>query len=531
MTTKIQAQDIDTNTDFVLKEIQLSNGSAAAPSLSFSTDPDTGIFHHASNGIGISLDGTIRWRFLPSGVFTSEAAGAYLHSNGGSAATPGFAFDTDTSTGMYRGGSNIIAFSLAGAQRLELNGTAMTWKHAGSHAYMYVDRANNTSEGLTIYSTNGVNSAAVGLDNDGTERLCFFTNNDLGTPKVIIDTGGTTSFVESIREKDGSAASPSFTFSSDSDTGVYRTASNSIGITQGSTLQWEFNANGAIRGQSSTTNLLQPGFGSVSTPGYGFTGDEDTGMYRVASDIIAFSAGGVRRFVVSGSGAIGIQNDTGQIFNTNGTAALPAYSFINFTNTGWFNNGTNSIRASVNGNQMFSIDTATVNLESRALAVDGTAASPALSFSLDTDTGMYRSGSNQLSISAGGAQVAQFNATGSSDGVHYQPVTWFGGQSFGGGIASAGIFMRSTASVSTTPTTITGTEYGFIIVNGATAGGANIFTDLLLSHYSQPPTLVSAKNSNSPAARTYTNSGDQLQLAMASGTYNISVTFFRCPIR
>lgn len=43
---------------------------------------------------------------------------------------------------------------------------------------------------------------------------------------------------------------------------------------------------------------------------------------------------------------------------------------------------------------------------------DGSAASPTLSFSLDTDTGLYRSGSNEMSVAANGTKVASFGTTG-----------------------------------------------------------------------------------------------------------------------
>lgn len=94
----------------------------------------------------------------------------------------------------------------------------------------------------------------------------------------------------------------------------------------------------------------------------------------------------------------------------NGNSSTPSLSWSSFTNTGFFNNGTNSIRASVNGTQMFSIDTATINLESRALAVDGSAATPAYSFSLDTDTGIYRPGSGDVYISNNGNISARFRS-------------------------------------------------------------------------------------------------------------------------
>lgn len=109
----------------------------------------------------------------------------------GTAASPAFAFGNESSTGMYRVGSGHMALTLSGTNRLDLNGTALTWNNNGSHVYFYLDRANTSSEGLVVYSTNGTTKAAVGLDNDSTDDLCFFANGNLGTPVMRIVAAGT----------------------------------------------------------------------------------------------------------------------------------------------------------------------------------------------------------------------------------------------------------------------------------------------------------------------------------------------------
>ncbi len=85
-------------------------------------------------------------------------------------------------------------------------------------------------------------------------------------------------------------------------------------------------------------------------------------------------------------------------------------------------------------------------------------------------------------------------------------------------------------SVSTGATDISpiGNTWGNLcIVTGLDAGG-QFFTDLVFTAATAGPTVLSAKTvSGSPAARTYTMSGsDILQVAMASGTYNIHCAVF-----
>jgi hypothetical protein len=85
-------------------------------------------------------------------------------------------------------------------------------------------------------------------------------------------------------------------------------------------------------------------------------------------------------------------------------------------------------------------------------------------------------------------------------------------------------------SVSTSATDISpiGNTWGNLcIVTGLDSGGA-FFTDLVFTSATAGATVLSAKTiSGSPAARTYTMSGsDILQVAMASGTYNIHCAVF-----
>ncbi|MFZ9830428.1 MAG: hypothetical protein ACO3ED_09290, partial [Ilumatobacteraceae bacterium] len=59
-----------------------------------------------------------------------------------------------------------------------------------------------------------------------------------------------------------------------------------------------------------------------------------------------------------------------------------------------------------------------------------------------------------------------------------------------------------------------------VVVNGES--GSNRFCDLVLASTSVSPTVVSSFTAQgSPAARTYTRNGVTLELAMASGTYNV----------
>lgn len=174
-------------------QLLAAEGTAAAPSYSFNVSgaTDDGIYGTSGGGLlQFSVGGSRRGYFSPS-IFSLDT-GVQIQAPDGSAATPEFSFFNDPDTGLYRSAANVLSLSLAGAQRLELSGTAMTWKNAGSHAYIYIDRATTSDEGLVIFTTAGVgtNQAAIGLDNDTTNNLNLYTGGNLGTPKIIITPDG-----------------------------------------------------------------------------------------------------------------------------------------------------------------------------------------------------------------------------------------------------------------------------------------------------------------------------------------------------
>lgn len=385
--------------------------------------------------------------------------GSQIYFPDGSAATPSVSFLSDSALGMYRVGASILGFALGGAKRLELNGTAMTWKNAGNHAYFYIDRANTSSEGLVIFSTNGVNSCAIGLDNDTTERLALFTNNDLGTPKIIVDLNGQTQF------SSGTGVSvPGISFIGDTNTGIWRSSTATMNFVTGGVNRWQIDSGGTLVSANSGASRLQLGDGTVASPAMQFANNSNTGIYRPALNVFEIAVGGANALGITTStlqvesghnitnqdGTVSVpaysfanDTDTGiyrvganevswacggtQVFDTNttgiypkvqiktsvnGTATAPSYAFDSFTNTGIFNNGTNSVRVSVNGTQMFSIDTASINLESTTYFQGGSIAAPGLAFATSHNTGISKTGTTQFSLIVAGQSVLDVGTVG-----------------------------------------------------------------------------------------------------------------------
>lgn len=99
------------------------DGSAAAPSISFTSDSTAGIYHPAANTIGIVTAGAERWRFAGSGDFVPIDSARIIFINDGTAGAPSLAFNLDTDTGIYRDTTNSLVIAAGGSKTMVFNNT------------------------------------------------------------------------------------------------------------------------------------------------------------------------------------------------------------------------------------------------------------------------------------------------------------------------------------------------------------------------------------------------------------------------
>ena len=97
------------------------DGSAAAPTYSWTNDPDTGVFSGGANILSMSVGGGTRLaidttRIRPVLVIQGED---------GTAALPAYSFDSDSNTGIYRNNPDSVAFAAGGifAGTFAINGS------------------------------------------------------------------------------------------------------------------------------------------------------------------------------------------------------------------------------------------------------------------------------------------------------------------------------------------------------------------------------------------------------------------------
>lgn len=188
-------------------------------------------------GTGVSSDVYIRTNqpggdifFQPSStsvtkITVSQFSTTFAHSlifDNGSATTPGLA-TTDLNTGFFRSGTDVMQHTV--------NGTA-------------------------------------------TQQLYNYGLLGLGTSAYLINAGVATA---------ASAAAPVYSFSGDSNTGIYRWTSDHIGFATAGVQAGGITSIGTIR---------MKGYGTAGNATYTFVDDLDTGMYRYSTNRLGFSAGG-----------------------------------------------------------------------------------------------------------------------------------------------------------------------------------------------------------------------------------------------
>jgi len=266
---------------FIADGIRMENGAqfvgagntAAAPDFTFFADLDTGVFSDAVGATAISSAGIETIRFS-----SSSATGSLLWQGGdGAVGTPAISFSGDTDTGWFRTGTGAIAFSSDGSNVLGLTGTlatgSLTWQGGdGTVGSPGISFSSDPDSG--IYR---VSSDVIGFVAAGTETF------------RITDTH--------LQGRDGAIGNPTYSFLSETNTGMYLEGAGLLGFSVVGTERMRLTAIDA--------RFLEPLRGPVAsptTPTFSFTTDEDSGMYSVAANELGFATGSSLRWSINAAG-------------------------------------------------------------------------------------------------------------------------------------------------------------------------------------------------------------------------------------
>ena len=221
-----------------------------------------------------------------------------FHRTGAYAINMGLGTDNVFRIGGWSASANCL--QLTGTGNLTVLGTATATGFSGSGASLTTLNASNLSSGT-------VPDARISGSYTGMTNLT-------GT--------GTVDFAKFLGNAADTAALPSFSWTGDTNTGIYQPAADQIGISTGGTSRL------VVTTSAITSTLpIRNATGSAAAPTYSTSGDTNTGIYFPAADTIGFAEGGVEALRITSTGAISVGSSgtnygtSGQVLTSNGNAS------------------------------------------------------------------------------------------------------------------------------------------------------------------------------------------------------------------
>lgn len=258
----------------------------------------------------------------------------------------------------------------------------------------------------------------------------------------------------------GSASAPTYTFSSDTDVGMYRSSTNELSLSAGNTQNLSISSTEVTVYEA---NLIVKGDVSSQNIHLWFRQDDDTNrgiVYfdRTAEAVIAqvYDSSGVAQNNFQVREDYCLTNNP--VRSAGGSATVPSFSFSTDTNTGLYRSGADEISLSTGGTLRLTLSTDALTTTEPVRVPDGSISAPAFSFSTATNLGIYNGGtSTNIRIAAGGGNPFRFIRNTSthtrfsmtdSNSVQIVAGTGDPNGTFSAGVGS--LFLRSNGGAGTT---------------------------------------------------------------------------------
>lgn len=199
--------------------------------------------------------------------------------------------------------------------------------------------AENTQ--ATTASTNNVSVTNLSISSLTLPSLTIptITQSDITFQNVTISNISTTNLtvtnlniLDNVYLANGSANAPSLSFINDTNTGLYLNNTNELSISCSGTETFRLTNNNVI----SKENIYLPN-GTEAAPAIDNTAFNAGIFYNSGQQSIGFTFTDNSRALLSQDGLVMDTVDGTRILNTDGTEAAPSYTFINDTNTGFYN--------------------------------------------------------------------------------------------------------------------------------------------------------------------------------------------------
>lgn len=282
-------------------------------------------------------------------------ADEYRSTSNGTKSDTAYGMHSDVDTGIYFPAANELNVSAGDKDRIKFSATTTT-------VYRETGVASLVSEGNWFIIDSGSSGVALNYYNSANVYLAFgggdvVIGNVSNTNNRRLLVGGTAETTGSLYLPDGTLGSPALSFSSDTNTGIYLNAADELSLVAGGDEVLRLTATEITTNEVfTTTNAIKLPVGSASSASLQYSGNAGTGVYFPSSTEVGVAVNGARKFNVS---TAAIKNYL-PVKITDGTASSPAIQFTSDTDTG--------IKRNSNGN--FDIVTAGAERLSITLAGD-----------------------------------------------------------------------------------------------------------------------------------------------------------------
>jgi len=368
----------------------IDTGSAAEPSLYFNGDTNTGIYSSANNVVNFSADNGNRMQveagkirvFQPLVVTTDGESDP-----GGGAGPFSNAFVrmvTDDS-----GTSGILMQNSNSGSSADFRFALFEDGNINNVGYLAFSMPSTNNTATTLFGLARKDGAFLFYNkSSGSDRTLALGTLDQGS--LLLGTNNTARFKISLTEiinelptyfQDGVVGAPGIAFEADTDTGLYRPAANTLAITAGGVEAARFSS----AGLALATGAFRSGSGAAGAPAYSFSADTNTGMYNPGADQLGFAVNGVAAWTVTTAGAT---LNAGRLQVPNGTAAAPTFTFTGDNNTGIYRVGAGVVGVTAGGTLRASFATALATFTTQILAPVGSEAAPTYAMG-EVGSGMY----------------------------------------------------------------------------------------------------------------------------------------------
>ena len=436
------------------------NGSESLPSITFTSDPSSGLFSVSSH-LGFSVGGVaglmcgahnVSWTSANTSGYGTNASGVMWFPNATTApvgipnaGNGGILYSTAAATELRFlnsvGTSYLVGGDLAGVGTVEdaqvlvwsnVSGTAVAARTVISDAGVISAVQDSPVATYPAYSFSGDTTTGLGLLSPGILGLIIGGSTVLQLTASLFTSGVPTLFVET-----SSTVAPGLSFKSDSTIGFHafqdgtfpenaiRSVQGGFGFSESSNVTFcnrETNDYGGGLGVVRIGKTSSPPVAGPASGGYLYVDNNDLYFLDSSSTTKLLTPGskvqgpvtstvdavvrfdGVSGDVVQDSGVL-ISSNQMSVVNTSG------YGFVGAATTGIFSASAGSFHFDSAGTAAVTVSATSVTASQRVKQVNGSSSSPSYSFTSSTSSGLYRRSSGQASISANGVPSLTFQAT------------------------------------------------------------------------------------------------------------------------